>query len=355
MKLNFDKDLSKILDYLSFPRMIFNLELEMQEEDETLKEVIKEDFIKLTEKIIPLLEPYKDEINQFYQKDIYSNFDFSTILLKAYSIYDYQDIHDYFDDLLKEDPKTFKDKIIESLITMDSEVDTPKDLNETNATQYINQLKIDSANKWNLFMMIQDSYEYLKKYISFLKKIEPFFESAYQTYEKKIVEVGTNLLKRLSKNTSETFRKLTYDTITYDFQEDVESNLYISFVMPYSLRLIDSEINRIVWGLELEYSFQKIHELKEDKLSQRVKIFKSLGDKTRYEVLRLVAKGVKSTKDIAAELDVSSATISYHLNEFLNSGILYLNKGKNQKFGYMVDYKKLDEVFNELKEDLKFE
>ncbi len=355
MKFRFNKEVSKILDNLVFPRMYFNLEEEMQNEDETLRKAIKEDYNDFSEKMHSKLEPYKDEINQFYQKDIYSHYDFANILIHAYPIYEYSDIDTYFNDLMKEETSILKDKIIKALITMEDSDDlTTKVFDESNATQFINQLKIDSSNKWNLFMMIQNPHQHLEKYILLFKKIESFFESSYQNYENKCDEVGNDLAKRLSKNTNETFKKITYDAISYEFNGGEFCDFYVSFVMPYTLRFIESDICRMVWGLEMEYSFKKIHELNEDKLAQRVKIFKALGDKTRYETLRLIAKGVSSIKNIADELDVSSATISYHINEFLTSGILFMSRDKNQKFGYIVDYKKLSEVFSDFKEDLNF-
>ncbi len=104
----------------------------------------------------------------------------------------------------------------------------------------------------------------------------------------------------------------------------------------------------------MEDSFKKLYEIREDKLSERVKIFKALGDKTRYETLKLLANGVTSIKEIAKSLNVSSATISYHINEFLTSGIITLKFENNKKAGYKIDYSKLTEVMNELKVDLNF-
>lgn len=354
MKFKYNKEVSKILDYLIFPRIYFNLEEELQDREDSLGNIIKEDYKELIKEMHILLDPYKDEINQFYQKDIYSNYDFSNIVIQAYPIYDYANVHDYLNDLLKEKPEDFKEKIIKALVTMEDENDDLSEFDESDATKYINQLKIDSANKWNLFMMVQNSKQHLEQFIMLLKKIDPFFETTFKKYEETYDKVGKDLARRLSKNTNETFREITYDAISYDFGDGETCNFYVSFVMPYSLRLFNSDIHRIIWGLEMEYSLRRLHELNEDKLAQRVKIFKALGDKTRYEALKLIAKGVKSIKNIADELDVSSATISYHINEFLNSGILYLNKQKNQKFGYRVDYDKLNEVFADLKEDLNF-
>ena len=49
-------------------------------------------------------------------------------------------------------------------------------------------------------------------------------------------------------------------------------------------------------GLENGRSLQKMKEINENKTIERVQIFKNLGDKTRYEVLKLIAEGETSTK-----------------------------------------------------------
>lgn len=52
-------------------------------------------------------------------------------------------------------------------------------------------------------------------------------------------------------------------------------------------------------------------------------------------------------------LGVSSATISYHINNFLTSKVLKLDRS-NDKFGYVVDYELLEDVIEEFKKDMNF-
>lgn len=355
MRFKFDKEVSKILDYLVFPRIYFFIDEVRESDDEALGKVIKQDYQDFQEKMKEALSPFDSEINKFCQKDIYSHYDFANILINAYPVFEYKDVYTYFSDIRKEDLEVFKSNIIRSLVTLDEESDENKiNLSIENPTEYINKLKVDSANKWNLFMMIQNPKSHFENFVSLLSKLEPFFNDYYEKMKKKIVEVGLDLQKRLSEDTNEVFKKLTFDSIKYDFANGDYCSLYVSAVFPYTLRFIDNENCRIVWGYEMEYGFAKMHEIYEDRTNQRVKIFKSLGDKTRYETLRLLSKGESSIKNIAEALDVSSATISYHINEFLTSGIVYLNRDSNKKFDYRVDYAKLNEVINFLKEDLNF-
>ncbi len=357
MKFEFNKDASRILDYLIFPRLFYFIDDEEHEED-GLKSLIKEEFLNYVEELIKNFKPYQALIEKFYQKDIYSNIDFIHIVMKAYSPYTYDDEHKYLTDLANIDDYSFRTEFMKSLITMDDDVSL-EDMDhflvdESQAIKYINNLKIESSSKWNMLLMIQDPKKNLLEFIELMTKLEPYFYSYYQKHEHEVAIVGEALAKKLSISTNETLKALSYHAVNYDFGDSDSCHLYISATFPYIVRFSDQVPCRIVWGLEMEESFKKLHELNEDKMVQRVKVFKALGDKTRYDTIRLIASGISSIKEIATQLDVSSATISYHINEFLTSGIISLNKSKDKKSQYVVDYEKLEYVLDELRVDLNF-
>lgn len=358
MKFNFKKEASKVLDYILFPGIYYFLD-EQRHFEKDLIDVISEEYKEFVEKTNSLLENYKEEIKKYYNDDIYSSYDFTNILVHGFPVYDYENEHEYLKSLTEIDQSTFRKKLIKTLMSLDDEENTDVTEDETlfteaKALQYINELKIDSSNKWNLLMMIQNPQDYLKGFINLLEKVQSIFYNYYEKHEEEVIEFGKDLEKRLSKDTEKTFKEITHDAISYDFNGSDVCYLYVSSVYPYSLRFVTSNQCRIVWGMRMEESFKKLYEIREDKLSERVKIFKALGDKTRYETLKLLASGVSSIKDIAQTLDVSSATISYHVNEFLTSGILNLKLEKSKKSGYKVDYSKLRQVIDAFIADLNF-
>ena len=353
MKFKFNSEVSKMFDYLLFPRLYYSLETTKEYIDDQLIKVMKEEYIDFFKQMHSTLKPYKEAIEKFYHKDIYSNYDFLSILLSAYPIFSYQDIKDYFSDLLTIKPNEFKQNIMQAILTIgENTKDNKVVVNETIMTEYINNLKLSSENKWHLFMITKDPVHQLKQFIELLNQIEPIFLLNYQKYSSSVQSIGKDLVYRLSNDKTKTLQEITQNAITFDFNQKDVCEFYVSFTMPYTVRLINSNIYRIIWGMDMEDAFIKMKELNEDKLIQRVKIFKALGDKTRYETLKLIANGVHSIKKIADQLDVSSATISYHINEFLTSGILFMNRKKEPRYHYQIDYQKLNEVLESLKEDL---
>ncbi|MFO7968894.1 MAG: ArsR/SmtB family transcription factor [Bacillota bacterium] len=360
MKFKFDEKSSRIYDFILFPSAYFIKDI-MEKENSGLElELLREDYLLFSNEIKHDLEPYKNEILKFYSKDLYSDFEFVDFLTRAYPVMGYEDEQDYLSFISELPEEEFNKKIIHTILTYDDEDDESSEDNDNityntgDTIKIINDLKIDSNYKWNLLMMIQNPKNYFNEYRHFLNQLTNLFNQSYNKHQEKIKKVGDELVKKLKDNPNKSFKELTYNSIDYDFIEEEPCIIFVSAIFPYTLRLIsDKNQCKFIWGMYMEESFSLMNKLYEDRLAQRVKIFKAFGDKTRYETIKLIASGVSSVKEIAKELDVSSATISYHINEFLTSGIISLNK-KNRKSGYKIDYERLNEVIIALKEDLAF-
>lgn len=345
---------SEIIDYLLFPCIYFYVDQYYHMEDDPLKIIIEPDYLEFTQNMKVQLEDSKEAIDSFYQKDIYSNVDFFHILISAYPVYDYQDAGAYFEDLLSVDDGVFKQKLMQSLMSLDEDETIEETVTESDALSYINGFKIDSAEKWHLLMIIQEPKKQLRDFIALLKKNEHLFYDYYKTKKQEIHEVGEKISSYFSEDTLRHIKKLTYNSIDYDFSVGECAYFYVSCVLPYSLRLSQHNPLRMIWGLDMEKSLRMINDINEDKLAQRVKAFKTLGDRTRYETLRLLSQGVDSVKEIAQILDVSSATISYHINEYITSGIVHIRRGKKEKSTYKVDYHRINQIIRDFKNDLNF-
>ena len=51
--------------------------------------------------------------------------------------------------------------------------------------------------------------------------------------------------------------------------------------------------------------------------------FKALSDPARREILNMLKGGPKSAGDIASQFDMTAATVSYHLKQLKNAGLIY--------------------------------
>ncbi len=57
--------------------------------------------------------------------------------------------------------------------------------------------------------------------------------------------------------------------------------------------------------------------------------FKALSDPVRREILSMLKKGRLSAGDIAAQFDMTGATVSYHLKQLKKADLIYETKEKN--------------------------
>lgn len=71
--------------------------------------------------------------------------------------------------------------------------------------------------------------------------------------------------------------------------------------------------------------------------------FKALSDPVRREILILLKAGSMSAGDIAAQFDMTAATISYHLKILKKSGLVYETKEKKYIY-YSLNISVVEEV-----------
>lgn len=57
--------------------------------------------------------------------------------------------------------------------------------------------------------------------------------------------------------------------------------------------------------------------------------FKALSDPARREILTMLRGGKKSAGEIAANFDMSAATVSYHLSQLKKADLIFETKYKN--------------------------
>ena len=62
---------------------------------------------------------------------------------------------------------------------------------------------------------------------------------------------------------------------------------------------------------------------------ESVDIFKALSDPARREMLAMLKEGRKSAGEISSQFDMTAATVSYHLKQLKQAGLIYETREKN--------------------------
>ncbi len=70
---------------------------------------------------------------------------------------------------------------------------------------------------------------------------------------------------------------------------------------------------------------------------------KALGDPIRREILNMLKEGTMTAGDIAARFDIAGASVSYHLSQLKNAGLIFEKREKNYIY-YSLNASVLEEV-----------
>ncbi len=363
MKYKYYPQESKIYDFLNFPKCLYFKHVLTREIDH-YQEIVVDEYIDFIQDIEKKLKPYSQEIEVFYHKDSFNDYDFIDLISHVHTPFYYKNEKDYLEMMLKLDEKVIRKYIIYSIIDNNLEYESNKEeimkkVNDISSSHdetitFIKELSIDNSIKWNLFLFVEEPVKYMKMYVELMKKLKPIFDDIYQPLKEEINRTGNDLVSYLNSTSGHGIKELTNSLLDETLLEGKYKKILISVIFSYSITITSVVENKyIVWGLKMEEALKKLKEINENKTNERVRIFKNLGDKTRYEVLKLIASGITSTKEIASRLGVSSATISYHINAFITSKVIKMNSSQ-KKFDYVVDYQLLNETLEEFKEDLMF-
>lgn len=355
---------SRIFDFLEFPSLIFaRARYEKSKEEDDLKIPYFADYLDLLNRVEVKLEPYVKDIEFFYMKNIHGEYDFIGLISSVYMIFGHNSEKEYLDMLLGLSEKDINKSIAYSIISdNENSLDYSEEimsraealsLSKSELIALIKDLPTDAAAKWNLFLTIEEPVKYMKIYVDLMYKILPIFTDFYKQYEEEVGKYGQYLAEFLNEKGTKGLEEKTYSILDSKVINDDDNRIFISAVLQYAIAVMGVGRNSyIAWGLRMEEAFKRIKEVNENKINERVQVFKNLGDKTRYEVVRLIASGETSTKEIAQALGVSSATISYHINNLLQSKIIKIDRAES-RYSYVVDHETLEKTINGLMQDLK--
>lgn len=362
MKFKFYPFESKLYDFIHFPGLVFTkIRLDKSGLEYGSKEIPLEGYIDFINMAEEKLKPFLKDIELFYSEQFGNNFDFIELISDVYTIIGHNNEHDYLNMLVSLNNDEITSCISYSILASgedknfsDEIFNKAKSLTHSELLTLIKELPIEPATKWNLFLIIEEPMKYMKMYVNLMYSLLPIFEEIYSSYEYEVKNCGQHLENFLNKNKAEGLKEISNSILDGDIIKDEENILLISAIEQYAIMLSGArKVNYLVWGLKTEEYFKKLKELNENKTTERVQIFKNLGDKTRYEVLKLLAMGETSTKEIAKALGVSSATISYHLSNLLQAKVIKPGIA-NDKYNYIINYSFLEEILNDFKEDMIF-
>ncbi len=344
---------SKLVDLLFFP---LSVKLENPEKSKSKSdnyaEYVPEDIIKTFTDLESALKPYEPEIDHYY----FEEFSFPSFLIKSFPPFGYINELAYLDALSNAGDEALKSSMITKLYSLTHE-DEPAsddliatlqyDLNDQMAL--IEKLSASDETKWKVMGFLRAPKSSTEKWIALIKKLMPLFDSFYSKRESEARSLGERFEKALNDSNGATLKEITNGFIGTNLLQN--GNFLISLTQPLAIEINESSsIPFLKIGVDIESFLQQLKNAQASELKARVLLFKNLGDQTRYDVVRLIASGVSTAKEIAETLGVSQATISYHISNLVTSNILILEKTDN-KYAYRINFEQLERAYKAMLED----
>ena len=346
--MQFKQEQMEFVNQLLYPILILKKDRDEERPSSPLEEQLEVIVEEMRQMSIPL-EPYKDKILYYYKDDVLRKF-----FINVKNTLHYRSFEEYSDDLLSMDEEQIKQQLMTNIVKQDEEEVSVEDKvaellgNQFAFLDFLKNLPIDDTVRWNYFTIMSQPKKFVEDFISLHQTLKPIFEKVYAEYlpilEKSYQEFETTIQEH-PMILAEAFSG-TKVIEEIDWTSDEISVIPTLLLSDFYFQ--DSEI--LILGAKSLEVIQHVIQTRLDKQQERINVFKNLGDKTRYQIFCEIAKGTKSVKGIAEQLGITSATVSYHINELVLSNLVV--QGWNKKDCTKAIHTELiTEVMNGLMED----
>ena len=346
--MQFKQEQMEFVNQLLYPILILKKNRD-EERPSTQLEQQLEDIVEEMRYMSVPLETYMDKILYFYKDDVLRMFFINVKTLLRYRSFD-----EYVEFLQSMDEVLIKKQLMTSIVKQDEEElvveDKVEELvgNQFAFLDFLKYLPIDDTLRWNYFTIMSQPKKFVEDFISLHQTIKPIFDKVYAEYlpilEKSYTEFEATIREHPTI-LAEAFTG-TKEIEEIDWTSDDISVIPTLLLSDFFFQ--DSEI--LLLGAKSLEVIQHFIQTRLDKQQERINVFKNLGDKTRYQIFCEIAKGTKSVKKIAEQLGITSATVSYHINELVLSNLVV--QGWNKKHCLKAIHTELiTEVMNGLMED----
>ena len=346
--MQFKQEQMEFVNQLLYPILILKKDRDEERPSSPLEEQLEVIVEEMRQMSIPL-EPYKDKILYYYKDDVLRKF-----FINVKNTLHYRSFEEYSDDLLSMDEEQIKQQLMTNIVKQDEEEVSVEDKvaellgNQFAFLDFLKNLPIDDTLRWNYFTIMSQPKQFVEDFISLHQTLKPIFEKVYAEYlpilEKSYQEFETTIQEH-PMILAEAFSG-TKVIEEIDWTSDEISVIPTLLLSDFYFQ--DSEI--LILGAKSLEVIQHVIQTRLDKQQERINVFKNLGDKTRYQIFCEIAKGTKSVKGIAEQLGITSATVSYHINELVLSNLVV--HGWNKKdCTKPIHTELITEVLNGLMED----
>lgn len=211
--------------------------------------------------------------------------------------------------------------------------------------------------KWTMMVIIKNVRTYLIELIDVVLDLVDTFKECYKILEKDKNKFINDLTTWFNEDIN-FFKNIT--GIDIEFNEDIL--LFPSLVNFKSIAMEVKDDNltnlnnlKTKGTIHFGWKFKELIDLSNE-TNDSMCLFhdklKCLSDKSKFDIIQMLKEKPLYGQEIAERLSLTTATVSYHMNALILSGLVYMNK-VNNKIYYNINKSNVDEFLNKLAYVLK--
>lgn len=233
---------------------------------------------------------------------------------------------------------------IKEIVSFDKVLDHIKDKELLEA---INGLMLDDGIKWRLYQLHYHLDEFINKVEEIFKAMLPIYHQFDDLYQEFLYAYQEELAFDLNGMGSYDFvvkkLNLKFSDENIIIVPTISNMRSLSFV---SVKKDHNQTCLIVyWGIgTLERVMKDEESIDLEALCSSLKL---LSDRSKFDILRFVAKRKAYGAQIANELKLSTPTISYHMQSLLNAKLVTIQKDNNRLY-YQMNQEYLKKVLTQV-------
>ena len=224
---------------------------------------------------------------------------------------------------------------------------------DTDDEELYDQLKaIMEEDKARLFIQFRKHPKEIKRRLETVLHV--FYEEFFAEYEDKIREIMELKVKehneRFISEPGGFLQVIGYGDYGSILESDASVKIYVCYVFEYLFAYCNFDKGNLVI---ITYGYGYAKKFDEKVLRENTKsLYKALADDRRLEILRLIGKRKWYSNELARHFKLSPATMSYHMDILISTGIVTHEAGEQNRLFYKMNKEKLQELFDIALKDL---
>lgn len=296
---------------------------------------IKKNF-KIIDKYIKTFNKYKT-VNK---KELFSleEDEAGIFIMLVFLLIKNENMIDSLDKFSEDELKLMILEIINDVYELDISLENIKTLE--NILKFLNDLEISENIKWKLMIILENPKNYYKDLINEIDNNSKAYNEAYKIIEKQVPKLISDLSKYINSGKCEVLNNIN----------NKDSRIYTVIpTLSFSNSLVEIKDTYFI-GLLYELLYKEQIKAMGNKGELVLKL-KSLADKSKLDIISLIKSEPKYSLEIAENLNLTPATVSYHMTTLLECNMVIVEK-KNGKVYYSINEEGMKKFIEELNRTL---